>query len=1245
MTANLLQLAYQKLSNFSRADNFWSLFETAFGTEYNREAAASLRSQWQVGDFSLVPDIEVISNSILGDAKGAYASSTNKIYLSDIFVGTATIQSLVSTLLEEYGHFVDAHINLVDSAGDEGAIFAALVDGQNLDAVTLQQLKAEDDHATILLNGAAIGVEQATVNPSADSRINALLGGYRWGTNTTATTITYSFYNGGAYYGPETGLGVVSNTIKSSVRYFLENTIKPLINVDFVEVADSPTSYGQIRYQLSSDPNYAYAYYPSAPTDANVGTIADQAGDVHLKTSYDNTFDTNGFQGSSGTHGYTTLIHETLHAIGLKHPGNYNGGGTGTGPFLPFAEDNLDNTVMSYNFAGAEPGTPMPYDLLALQYIYGARAFNTSNTTYAFSAIDLYSDGLRTVGSAVNDTKLTIWDTGGIDTLDFSGLVANSGGYHFDLNEGGWLTTQSGFNGSSYQAKGGDTSGASYSITTSGTRLAYGVAIEKAIGTNSNDIFYGNSLDNTFLGKLGNDIIYGANGNDLAIYTGTRAQYQISGTSTAGIFTISDSIVNRDGIDTLSFVESVQFSDQTISLNSIGSPTISIDDIAIAEGNSGITNAVFTVTLFGTATQPITVSYATANGTATAGSDYTSAAGSITFAVGENTKTISIPIIGDTTQEGNETFFVNLTTTASNVTIIDAQGKGTINNDDAISLVNDNFVNRSTLSGNTTSAIGTNIGATGEVGEPDHDLSSSPLNSVWWTWIAPVSGTATIDTIGSDFDTTLGIYTGNSVSSLTYVASSDDIVAGINRVSLVTFSAIAGTSYQIAVDGFSTYTGNINLGLNLIPIAANNNFANRSVLTGNSVTATATNIGATGEVGEPDHAGVSTTLNSVWWSWTATASGNVTISTAGSDFDTTLGVYTGSSVAALTTIASNDDVDLGVIRTSIVSFAAIAGTTYQIAVDGYSNDVGNISLSLNSSANFIKNDFGNDKRADILWRNIDGTVALWQMNGAAIAAASIVAPGLSNSWKVAGTGDFNADQKSDILWRNIDGTVALWQMNGAAIAAASIVATVDNSWQISATGDFNGDSKSDILWRNADGKVALWQMNGAAIAAASIVAAVDNTWKIAGSGDFNGDGKSDILWLNNSGQVATWLMNGATVIGSAVIASITADWKIKGIDDFDGDGKSDILWRNDGGQVAIWRSSGTGIAAAAIVGNVSTDWKIAGTGDFDGDRRGDILWRNDNGTDAIWFMNGFATSSASFIASADSSWKVAAPII
>ncbi|MEH2052058.1 Calx-beta domain-containing protein [Nostoc sp.] len=111
-------------------------------------------------------------------------------------------------------------------------------------------------------------------------------------------------------------------------------------------------------------------------------------------------------------------------------------------------------------------------------------------------------------------------------------------------------------------------------------------------------------------------------------------------------------------------------------------PTLSINNISVTEGNTGTTNATFTVTLSAASTSAVTVNYATANGTATAGSDYTATTGTLTFNPGNTSKTLTVAVTGDTVFEPNETFFVNLSN-ATNSTIADNQGLGTILNDDA----------------------------------------------------------------------------------------------------------------------------------------------------------------------------------------------------------------------------------------------------------------------------------------------------------------------------------------------------------------------------------------------------------------------------------------------------------------------------------------------------------------------------------------------------------------------------------
>ncbi len=106
---------------------------------------------------------------------------------------------------------------------------------------------------------------------------------------------------------------------------------------------------------------------------------------------------------------------------------------------------------------------------------------------------------------------------------------------------------------------------------------------------------------------------------------------------------------------------------------------------------------------------------------------------------------------------------------------------------------NDNFTDRETITGGSGTASGSNMGATLEDGEPHYGNS----NTVWWSWTPTASGSYAIDTFGSTFDTYLAVFTGNNVSSLSYVAANNNTGSVVQ--SLVCLDATAGTACQIQV--------------------------------------------------------------------------------------------------------------------------------------------------------------------------------------------------------------------------------------------------------------------------------------------------------------------------------------------------------------------------------------------------------------------------------------------------------------
>ncbi len=253
-------------------------------------------------------------------------------------------------------------------------------------------------------------------------------------------------------------------------------------------------------------------------------------------------------------------------------------------------------------------------------------------------------------------------------------------------------------------------------------------------------------------------------------------------------------------------------------------------------------------------------------------------------------------------------------------------------------------------------------------------------------------------------------------------------------------------------------------------------------------------------------------------------------------------------------------------------------------------------------------DFNGDHKADILWRNSSGLLADWFMSGPVVGGSGYLnvngTPVMPDpSWSIAGIGDLNGDGISDLLWRDTNGSTAVWVMNGSSIVGSGYlnvngtIISPDPSWSVVGMGDFNNDKYADLLWRNtATGELAEWQLHSSDIIGSndvnngSVGLRPDASWTIAGIGDFNGDGDADILWRNSNGTVSEWLMHGSTVIDGSALSfngtavNVAANWKVVEIGDFNGDGTSDILWRNSGtGQLSEWLMSGNVLSVSTTL--------------------------------------------------------------
>jgi hypothetical protein len=214
-------------------------------------------------------------------------------------------------------------------------------------------------------------------------------------------------------------------------------------------------------------------------------------------------------------------------------------------------------------------------------------------------------------------------------------------------------------------------------------------------------------------------------------------------------------------------------------LNDDAAPMLSIGNVAVAEGNTPGTEAIFTVTLPWPSADTVTVDFATTNGSAQAGSDYTPAAGTLTFSPGETTQTILIDVHGDYDVEPDETFLVTLSN-ATNVAIADAEGTGTITNDDAVPPLT--ITDVTVLEGDAGSAASTFV-----VTIP------WPISQPVTVDFATVNGTALA---GSDYDGGAGTLTFNpgQTSQSIVVAVHGDTDVELTESFLVTLSNAANAT-------------------------------------------------------------------------------------------------------------------------------------------------------------------------------------------------------------------------------------------------------------------------------------------------------------------------------------------------------------------------------------------------------------------------------------------------------------------
>jgi hypothetical protein len=347
-----------------------------------------------------------------------------------------------------------------------------------------------------------------SVNPGAQFNFDYLMGAgaihsdasSSWGSGQgQGVTVSYGFrYSAATYTVSDSNIASFSKlnaAQKDAVNLCLE-LWSDICGIKFVAVnPESYTNNATILFGNYTDPNDSAGAFAYRPINNGNTTNTSSEGDVWLN------LDSVGISTAAlkqGAYSFYTIMHEIGHALGLTHPGPYNADGSEITyeNSAKFIQDSGQYTVMSY-FDGSETGqspglidnsdTPMLFDILAMQNLYGANMNTRSgNTVYGFGA-----NAGATYDFAINTSpQLCIWDAGGTDTLDCSGYSQKQ---IINLTEGAFSNI------------GGQTANVS---------IALNVTLENVIGGSGADTITGNSANNSIQGNAGNDIMYGGAGND-----------------------------------------------------------------------------------------------------------------------------------------------------------------------------------------------------------------------------------------------------------------------------------------------------------------------------------------------------------------------------------------------------------------------------------------------------------------------------------------------------------------------------------------------------------------------------------------------------------------------------------------------------------------------------------------------------------------------------------------------------------
>ncbi|QHV00554.1 Calx-beta domain-containing protein, partial [Synechocystis sp. CACIAM 05] len=691
-----LSAVYENLIQFADSPHFWQDLEIIFGSSFNRAKAEELRQQWQAEDFSQLPPIRILDQGMAG-LLGAYAQSTDTIYLNQTFLETASPAQIQAVLLEEIGHAIDARLNVVDSLGDEGEIFAHVVSGIELDDLGLQSLRSQKDNFTIFVDGNTVPVEAAVflassftdlvtainnANSSSGADTIRITGDIRLTSFLPLITSDIEFIGNGYTISGDANNNGVNDAGDVSIFFVKEGTV----SISNLTLSGGRAQGGKGGNGLPGGgggmgAGGALLINSGNVTLTNVTFSNNQAIGGNGGDNFDGSV---GFTGGGGGGGLSG--NGGNGGASSSSPGNYGGGGGGlrgdggegsgsspnrVGGGGGGTIDNASGFGVGGNANGGNGGVEGTSSATAGGFGGGGGAAGGLNSPSISGANGgEFGGGGGGVGIAFSVSGKGGFGGGG----GGSSFVAGSGGFGGG-NGGGDSIGPSGGSGG-FGAGGGG--GGGFVGGGGGAGLGGAIFIRSGYLTMSDTTFTGNSATG---GKGGTNAAdgQGLGGAIFAVTDGLKDEAGVTKAPTVlslgGLPTFSNNTAPDDAGDSIGNT----YNDNNIfGTLDIVLPTLSIDDVKVNE-NAG--TATFTVSLSIPAfTSGVTFDIATANNTATAGQDYTarSLTGQ-TIAAGESTYTFTVDIKSGNLSAATETFFVNVTN-VTGANVLEGQGLGAIVN-------------------------------------------------------------------------------------------------------------------------------------------------------------------------------------------------------------------------------------------------------------------------------------------------------------------------------------------------------------------------------------------------------------------------------------------------------------------------------------------------------------------------------------------------------------------------------------